>query len=478
MKKQVFLTSIDAALENEINRIHENSYRVVENGISNLPRAIKILSASVKGERYASHHNLKTQELELMIAKQLGVSEKDLLTHRNDPISFASNIYHLDLPTRTFNALNRYKKRTIESVLKLTYNDAMDMRSLGDGSIQNLVITLNKWAESTGINIDLHPLIQTTQNQNVQPPKQKSVMTATMESSLREEIKTIKKHRYHETSNPKGIDNLPHAIKIISQSSKGQRYVTHNHLTTHDLELMIAKQLNVSETALLEHRNDPITLQSNVYHLNISTRTFNALQRAGRNTIDRALELTYDEAMDGIRNLGNDSIQDLILSLKDWSRNVSIPIDNRPLIQTTPDPSLQFIGPKEVVPHLNKSFDVILATKEYVSVDVLAVSQSIITALKKNKVYSLKVLAKKPISTWTTLTGIGTGSVLPLILAMEDYEHRMLNTKTYIADINIQASISLKGINKEEVYEQAIEQLRQLIDKDAINISINEKEPT
>lgn len=302
-----------------------------------------------------------------------------------------------------------------------------------------------------------------------------NVFGKTISTAFRDDIQRLNRYRYNEDANPNGIDNLPHAINVLGASFKGQRYIEQNQIDTMVLESAIAKHLNVSEEDLRAYRNDPITLQSNVYHLGVSTRIFNALQRSGYSIIDSALNLTYEDARQ-IRNLGEDSLHEFVLSLKEWADRMDTDIADRPLIQTTPDAELRLIGPKEVTEYLDTSFDVILNTKEYLSIDVLDAPQYIISALKKNKVYSLKALAKKPISTWLGLRGIGMGAIIPLVLAMEAYEERLSNTKTYIADINIQASICLNGVNKDEIYTQVIEQLRHTLDNTHLNIDITEKE--
>lgn len=80
---------------------------------------------------------------------------------------------------------------------------------------------------------------------------------------------------------------------------------------------------------LLELNPNPITLQSNINELNLSTRAYTALARKNIKTVGELSKYTYDD-LRKIRNLGENSILEIKEVLKDIGINLVIPGDAKP----------------------------------------------------------------------------------------------------------------------------------------------------
>lgn len=93
---------------------------------------------------------------------------------------------------------------------------------------------------------------------------------------------------------------------------------------------------------LLELDPDPITLQSNINELNLSTRSYTALARKNIKTVEELSKYTYDD-LRKIRNLGVNSILEIKEVLKGISITLIIPGDDKPdIIDDNTD--IGFIG--------------------------------------------------------------------------------------------------------------------------------------
>lgn len=298
--------------------------------------------------------------------------------------------------------------------------------------------------------------------------------TPYIDTAFKEEIQRLKEDAYHPESNPNGIDNLPHAIKLISLSPRGQKYKHMHNLRDSDVQRIIADQLGVSKKALHHHRNNVGTLDSHIYHLNIPNRTFNALTNRGFYTIESVLNLTYERALK-LRNISEAYIQDLIESINMWAKEANIDIQEFPLIQTMADPELWTIGPSEIKPYLDYPFSHILNHNEAIPIDTLNVTQNTLKALKRNRIKTLDALARRPIPQWITIKGLGRKTVMTLVLQLIEVDERIAKSKVYTATVNLQLSIPINGISKEEAYEKAIEHLHDTLNNERINMTINEK---
>jgi len=293
-------------------------------------------------------------------------------------------------------------------------------------------------------------------------------------TAFKEEIRRLKENKYHPYSNPNGIDNLPHAIKLLSLSPRGERYKKAHLLQTEDVQQIIANELNVSLDELHARMDDAGTVDSHIYHLNIPNRTLNALTHRGFHTIKSVLDLQYDRALK-IRNISEDYIQDLIQSIKTWAKDAQIDIDQFPLIETMADPNLWTIGPNELKPYLAYPFSDLLNHDEPLSVDTLNVTKNVIKALKKNNIRTLQTLARKPIPQWIAIKGLGRKTVMTLVLQLVEADKRLANAKPYIANVNIQLSLQIDALSKEEVYEKTIDHLYDILNSNELNITINDK---
>lgn len=294
-----------------------------------------------------------------------------------------------------------------------------------------------------------------------------------IDTAFKEEIQHLNEYAYHPTSNSKGIDNLPHAIKLLSLSTRGQRYKNAHGLQTQDVQYIIADKLGVSKDELHATMDNVGTIDSHIYHLDIPSRTFNVLTYKGFHTIKSMLNLTYTQALN-IRGISEDYIQEFIHALKAWAKEAKVDIEHFPLIETMADPDLWTIGPNEIRQYLDYSFDHILNHSETLSIDKLDITQNVRKALKKSNIRTLDVLARKPIQQWINIKGLGRKTVMTLVLQMIEMDERIAQSTTYTATVAIQMQLDVEGISQEEAYEKTIEQLHELLDNKRIDINISE----
>lgn len=299
--------------------------------------------------------------------------------------------------------------------------------------------------------------------------------TQYIDTAFRNEVQYLKDNKYNTYSNTHGIDHLPHAIKVLSLSQRGQKYKQAHNLTTIDVQDIIANQINLAKDINIhEHKDNTGTIHSHIYHLGLPNRTINALTNRGFYSIKSVLELTYTQAI-RIRGISEAYIQNLIQCIKDWADKADVDITNYPLIQTMADPELWSIGPDEIRPYLNYPFEHILNHNKALSVATLDVTNGVIKALTQANINTLDDLVRIPIQQWIGIKGLGRKTVMTLVLNLIDIDKRIAQSKKYTATVNMQLNMTIEGLNKDEIYEKTIKHLHQLLDEGEIGITINEK---
>lgn len=295
-----------------------------------------------------------------------------------------------------------------------------------------------------------------------------------VDTAFKEEVRRLKEDIYDEHRNPHGVNNLPHAIKVLSASSRGQLYKSKHNLTDDQLHLKLAGHLGVSEEDLYANMDNPGTLNSHVYHLDIPNKILNRLLNAERYTIKSVLALTYEQVLD-IWGISEASTQHLIQAIKRWAQTADIDIQDYPLIQTMVDPAIWDIVPEEIKEYLDYPFTHILNHKEPIPIRVLDVTNGKINALLSADIHTLDELVRIPIRQWVTIKGLGRKTVMSLVLKLIKIDERIAQLKHYTTTVNMQLSVDMTGLNKEEIYAKTIDHLHQLLDDGGVDIHIDEK---